>query len=88
MSSFTPGPWHARRMKCQTEKHTYNSEVIAADGSEVTTILKEQDARLIAAAPDMLQALYECIAWFEDNEIDCIALDEARAAIAKAKGEQ
>lgn len=87
MSGFAPEPWIARRMKCQTEKHTYNSEVIAADGSEVATILRESDAQLMAAAPDLFQALYECIGWFEENNVDCLALDEAREAVKKVHGE-
>ena len=38
------------------------------------------------AAPDLLSALRECVAWFEDNCVDCYALDDAREALKKAKG--
>lgn len=47
----------------------------------------EKTKALIESAPDLLQALYECIGWFEDNNVDCVALDEAREAIAKARGQ-
>ena len=47
------------------------------------------DARLIAAAPDMLAALERCLEVFVNQgwEDDLIAAKEARAAISKAKGE-
>jgi hypothetical protein len=41
----------------------------------------EKDARLIAAAPDLLEALIEVVA-IADRQTD--AFDRARAAIAKA----
>ena len=50
----------------------------------------EQDianARLIAAAPDMLQALEELIAEWSDGKHESGGFDMARAAIAKATGE-
>ena len=40
-----------------------------------------------AVNADLIQALHECIGWFEDNQVDCIALDEARDAIKKARAE-
>lgn len=46
------------------------------------------DENLVAALPDLIDALNECIGWFVDNEIDCIALDEAREALKKALGEK
>jgi hypothetical protein len=82
MSEHTPGPWTAKRMPCQLDTHTYNSEVIAADGTEVATILKEPDARLMAAAPDLLAAC-ECLL-ASDREF---YREMARAAIKKARGE-
>ena len=56
------------------------------------------NARLIAAAPDLLAALEECVAWHEldahrsqpvnasDSEVGRRMIAAARAAIAKAKG--
>ena len=44
------------------------------------------DARLIAAAPDLLEALQEMVRTFAKNH--ALAVDVARAAIARATGEQ
>lgn len=46
------------------------------------------NARLIAAAPDMLEALKECLEAFAALGIDAtLPVLHARAAIAKAKGQ-
>lgn len=51
----------------------------------------EANARLIAAAPDLLEALERCLNFIENTEsemgdtLECG--DKARAAIARAKGE-
>jgi hypothetical protein len=44
----------------------------------------KDDARLIAAAPDLLEALKELIAI---TDRDHVAWDKAKAAIAKAEGQ-
>lgn len=52
--------------------------------------VRESDARLIAAAPDLLEALEiaaQCMESFEMDIHDPHALDTARAAIAKARGQ-
>lgn len=51
----------------------------------------EADARLIAAAPDMLEALTALLARFDDNPelselIGLVEIEHARAVIAKAEG--
>ena len=53
----------------------------------------EANARLIAAAPDLLEALEMCTKAMASvlpdfNPYDQAAYDKARAAIAKAKGEE
>ena len=90
----TPGPW--------TVQHTTNAEgypITVVDGADEATvcILDEQydipaeaNARLIAAAPSMLEALE----WLLENaEIDALnepelvpAVEAARSAIAAARG--
>ncbi|MDB5350989.1 MAG: hypothetical protein JWN86_2236 [Planctomycetota bacterium] len=46
----------------------------------------EANARLIAAAPELLEAL-EVILGSDGYEVDCIGRDMVRAAVAKARGE-
>jgi hypothetical protein len=54
--------------------------VTDTDGGKIGTLEAEANARLIAAAPDLLAALKHCV--IERSEW----LTEARAAIAKAEG--
>ena len=86
MTTHTPGPWHVES----------GDEVRAADGWEVAYIYGasrqrvdwEANARLIAAAPELLEALEAITAnasWADWRDLDQIL--NARAAIAKAKGE-
>lgn len=96
MSKYTPGPWHvAERDDDGDVLYT-----VEADNLPVAYIYRkaerEANARLIAAAPEMLEALKELTAWDLENlpgEVSLgfsgiekdIAL--AKAAIAKATGE-
>jgi len=85
MSEHTPGLWTARRMACQTDSHTFNSEVVASEGGEcVASLLRKVDAQLIAAAPELLAA---CEAFVEADCQDgaSLAFSMAVNAIAKAK---
>lgn len=97
MSAHTPGPWAA------TVMHGESRSIIAvmADGPTQVATMREgsfADARIIAAAPDLLAAL-ERIAnheWRADRRkrgmIDVFEVETlariARAAIAKAKGRE
>jgi hypothetical protein len=68
---------------------------IMIDADSIDNLNMHQDARLIAAAPDLLEALKAlweaCILADEHEElseyVDGSFLDDARAAIAKAEGE-
>lgn len=48
----------------------------------------ELNARLIAAAPDLLAVLENMFNEYGDFEYDVAAISAARAAVAKAKGER
>lgn len=99
-AAHTPGPW-------ETGKLGHN--VQGANGRLVAATMFVQfgnnsedvaNARLIAAAPDLLAALIECRRWLAKADADgafanCVlphgatdyALPKADAAIAAAKGE-
>ena len=85
--AHTPGPWTARRM------HTggfdimdpRNRDVVTVYGGGVETESREANARLIAAAPDLLDALKRARRYVADLPIvgddDLAVID---AAILKA----
>ena len=89
MSDFTPGPWRIGTPPPNGEQTIGTTQglmvAVATTGASVPT---KANARLIAAAPDLLEALIELAdcgaeAWGEDRP--CVKW--ARAAIAKATGE-
>jgi len=86
MSAHTPGPW-----KMSTD--AMGSQVKGKIGGEWITVadqLDEGDARLIAAAPELLEALETVVRALENISISWGAhheVETARAAIAKARGE-
>jgi len=92
----TPGPW-----KVVDRLYVWTDDDV---GCEVAKVCDENldddmvgqadaDASLIAAAPELLQRLRECVTWLEDY-YDTVSLDDdqsqhldtARAVIAKAEG--
>jgi hypothetical protein len=81
----SPAPWHVKPL-------TDTQMVCRIDGKPVALVVAMpqtaqhsiHDARLIAAAPDMLYALEE----ISHALGDCALTRKARAAIAKATGDQ
>jgi len=83
-TEHTPGPWFQsdedNQIRANTEDgHTTICEMWSTDS----------DARLIAAAPELLQALEEVCRtelYLQDHPKKIAAQKQARAAIANAKG--
>lgn len=81
----TPGPWTAHK-----EQHglfvSASSFCIARFGDGHGTV-QNDNAKLIAAAPDLLAALKSLILWQAETKFACprFMLDHANAAIAKAE---
>ena len=93
MSKHTPGPWRVVDSWNDYMVESQNGEeIIWQDGPHDTPTINEANARLIAAAPDLLEALESMLQSFlitqslDDYPIDA-PCNKARAAIAKAKGE-
>ncbi len=86
-TTHTPGPWTFNGDHVVAGTHTVVADPFASDalfGGE-----GEANANLIAAAPEMLSALEAiCDDADEDTDSGAAILATARAAIAKAKGQQ
>ena len=91
----TPGPWRAEGCTVYAgESRVAQTWSDTHDGLPTPTM--EADARLIAAAPDLLAALKSALEWLraaradEPDDWDTSDLDAAikmgRSAVAKAKG--
>ena len=82
---YTPGPWEV---------------VITSSGDTLIDtpryrwslgrLMSKADAHLIAAAPELLEALREAITWdgWDQEGVAAVWLEQAQAAIAKAMGER
>lgn len=87
MGDFTPGPW---AVCADNASSAFGHSVVAGEGL-IAERLDRDDARLIAAAPELLDALKRVMASEHSNagggrECCCVAHENARAAIAKAEG--
>ena len=110
MPKHTPGPWewcetesgiygNVRRSVHKGVEHVNREQVFPFFDSDRTSGLHgqrhEADKRLIAAAPDLLEAMRYVQSWMEDCLMDKQmrglpsreAYEVTRAAIAKASGE-
>lgn len=99
MSNHTPGPWRV----LSTRETRVGGPRITAEGSTpfrsvaIADVWGNEDetlanARLIAAAPELLEAIKLCVATldgnFGPNHRNAPAIDAAVAVIAKAEGRE
>ena len=94
MSKHTPGPWeiedhyHFSYRWISGPEHSQFAQVVWCMEDEDRSPSCEANAYLIAAAPDLLEALQNLLKVHEgEGGTQNHAGDIARAAIAKAKGE-
>jgi hypothetical protein len=85
--SHTPGPWVVADSINAATVHCKVTEVIVADCRNLALDrgVPAANARLIAAAPDLLEALEEVLGW--ETLCPLEVYEQARAAIRKARGE-
>jgi len=101
MNKHTPGPWIVYEFVDGYDIRAPEEEcwVVTASDPEAVwgAVGREEDACLIAAAPELLEALEKMVGLFEPGriydfkEVSALgseALKTALAAIAKAKGEE
>lgn len=88
-TKHTPGPWTVSTAPGTVDVRAFDGRFIANVDCDKRTALVETDsnAKLIAAAPEMAEALQELLCgvlhgFQRHNESDCIEM--ARAALAKA----
>ena len=83
----TPGPWEVRKT-ASGNPFIYAGQLnvagVAMVRAGVDSATAEANARLIAAAPELLEALIQAVAWIEGEITAVNALSKAHAAIAKA----
>lgn len=90
---YTPGPWRIGKcygsvvadfpvpgIRGSDETESYGGHLVAES-------ISTQNRALIAAAPDLLEALVEMVEWLEQGDHEGPMHTRARAAIAKATGE-
>ena len=94
MSKHTPGPWFAIRndhyWEVNIEDCRYAPSVANTCDTEVRegSYIAEANARLIAAAPDLLEALELADAVLRGANMNMVVVEaKVKAAIATAKGE-
>ena len=96
MSKHTPGPWNYTMYKDSgwdfklTADHG-ETEIVGGCGCcDSPWVSSEADACLIAAAPELLEALEKVVSFVDAGEGTWTVEEQqkARAAIAKAKGEE
>ena len=91
MTEHTPGPWirYGLQVEATPSGHRYDIAYIASWSPYLTPELTNANGNLIAAAPDLLAACQEALQQLNAEGLDRMpAAIHARAAIAKAKGEQ
>jgi hypothetical protein len=98
MSEFkgTPGPWHVSAEECLVIRDDYEFSVVAKYVGYLADDVEMANAKLIAAAPDLLEACQRArnqffAAGYEPkagsmNPTECL-LAQLIAAISKATGE-
>ncbi len=97
MSEHTPGPWKIDQEWRYDHHPKWRNIVSEFDDKnerlQVNGHMGEANARLICAAPELLEALKAVIDWLDDgsillSEVCAANVLQARAAIAKAEGKQ
>lgn len=88
MSEFTKGPWIQDKWG-----HVRQQNGAAVPFGAITLAMSNSDEirandRLVCAAPELLGALQDFVAYAESCDDDSPELDQARAAIKKALGQQ
>lgn len=81
----TPGPWKVEGGYCVTDNNGIN--ILGETLSDAIGLEEHQaNARLIASAPDLLEAVRALLEMITDNRTHGKEIDQAVSAILKAEG--
>lgn len=86
-AQFVPGHWFVVTDETDCVSTAGKKILAELEDDEFIDCNTEGNARLIAAAPEMLEALEMLVGWEETGSpLSDVCFSQARAAIAKAKG--
>jgi hypothetical protein len=88
MRKHTKGPWKLDRAGVNVVDPSEKAEYVIAFCKGASMDELTSNARLIASASDLLEALEEVTKWYSGDSQCSEAWQRAHAAIARAKGEQ
>ncbi len=92
MSAHTPEPWAAIKWSCHAKTTVVVDDPTVVTGKRVVAEAgSEEDARLIAAAPELLAVvaeLEESSAYWSEYDVPLGIADRLKSALAKARGVQ
>lgn len=95
VAKHTPAPWIAEQIEDGDEDGGFNGRLLYTgeffkpvddETVEYINLSRPANARLIAAAPDMYEALCRVLELFGVTHEHLYAIEQARAAIDKAEG--
>ena len=84
-TQHTPAPWTVSGKQVKSIDHGKRYTVATANNPKFTDEANASNARLIAAAPDLLACLLDVLD--ADGDLDAMDFNRYRAAITKATGE-
>lgn len=92
MNKHTPGPWRAEYTNdTGPEDDCFQQwwDIVNDDGDTIAEVYREANARLIAAAPELLNSLRRVLRMLEINDARLAnfgEIEEARSIISRAEG--
>jgi len=86
--SHTPGPWRMEEFRKGSYLVTARNAGTAREGIVAQHVPGIANARLIAAAPELYEALENLIDFLVHGKKNCQAILRAKAALARARGDE